>query len=637
MRAFASVLRSGFAAVAAALLLACAGASAGVPITLQSAPQVSTAPPSGALDRVRKLFGKRPADADLLPAEEAYRLEVHARDSRTLDATFTPAPGYYLYRDRIHFRIEDPAGIAIEQVQLPQAQRKLDPNFGQVDVYRQPFEAVLRLSQAVAGPVRLHASYQGCNEPLGVCYPPIESTVTVASFASAEPQAEAPGAVASAPAGADDGSETSRIRGLFAQGTLSLLVTFLGLGVLLAFTPCMLPMIPILSGIVVGQGAHASRSRTLVLSAAYVLGMAITYAAAGVAAGLAGALLSMSLQGAPARIGFAAVFVLLALAMFGWYRLQLPSSLQTALARGAGRIPGGHVASVFLMGALSALIVGPCVAAPLAGALLYIGQTRDALRGGLALFALALGMGVPLLAVAGTAGGVLRRAGAWADAVQQFFGVVMLATAIYIVSPVIPLVAQQLLWATLLIVSAMFVHAIDPLPTDAPAHRRLFKGMGVFALLIGIATLAGALAGSDDLLRPLAPLRRPAAAVVQPLPFQPVRSIADLDAQLRSARGREVMLDFWAEWCVSCKEMDRITFADPKVRARLEPMLLLRADVTANSAHDQALLRRFGLFGPPGTIFFDRSGVERPQRVIGYEAPETFLASVRRALPNVEP
>jgi thiol:disulfide interchange protein DsbD len=481
--------------------------------------------------------------------------------------------------------------------------------------------------------VRLHASYQGCNEPLGVCYPPIEKTLTIAAAAAGTQAAPALQGVAVAVAPGDE-SESSRIQGLFAHGTLPLLAAFFGFGVLLAFTPCMLPMIPILSGIVVGEGIHGSRGRTLALSAAYVLGMAMTYAAAGVAAGLAGALLSMYLQSAPARMAFAAIFVLLALAMFGWYRLQLPSAVQSWLSRGASRIPGGHLASVFVMGALSALIVGPCVAAPLAGALLYIGQSRDALRGGLALFTLAIGMGVPLLVVGATAGSVLRRAGPWAQSVQRIFGVLMLGTAIYLVGPVIPMVAQQLLWASLLIVSAMFVHAIDPLPADAPAHRRLFKGVGVIALVLGVATLAGALAGSDDLLRPLGGLRSAGAAPVQPLPFQSVRSVADLDAKLADARGREVMLDFWAEWCVSCKEMDHITLADPQVRARLAPMLLLRADVTANSTDDQALLRRFKLFGPPGTIFFDQQGRERPQRVIGYEPPETFLASVRRALPN---
>jgi thioredoxin:protein disulfide reductase len=494
-------------------------------------------------------------------------------------------------------------------------------------VYHHPVEALIRLSEPATGPLRVHARYQGCNEPLGVCYPPIDKTLTVTPVSlstAGAPQQALPA----------DHSETARVRRLFAGGLLPLLATFFGLGVLLAFTPCMLPMLPILSGIVVGQGQHAPRRHTLVLSSAYVLGMAITYAAAGVAAGLAGSLLSAYLQNPVMLFAFAAIFVVLALAMFDVYRLQLPSRLQSAAAKVSQRFPGGRAATVFVMGGVSALIVGPCVAAPLAGALLYIGQTHDALLGGVALFTLAIGMGVPLLLVGTTAAGLLRRAGPLSLSLQRMFGVVMLALAIYVVSPVVPVVAQQLLWATLLIVSSMFVHALDPLPVDAPGHRRLFKGVGVIGLVLGLATLAGALGGNADLLHPLAGLRATSAPAAESPVFQPVRSTADLDARLRAAAGREVMLDFWAEWCVSCKEMDRLTFTDPRVRARMQTMLLLRADVTGNTADDQALLRRFSLFGPPGIVFFDSQGREQPERVIGFEQPDEFLASLARALPR---
>ena len=587
----------------------------------------SSTPAQSALDSVRKWLGAGTLQQELLPPDQAYRLDVRMRDARTLVATFTPAEGNYLYRDRIHFRIEDPPDIAIDSVSLPDGEAKQDSNFGQVTVYRRPIEALIRLSRPSTAALRLHASYQGCNEPRGVCYPPIEKTLTVAMVQATPPPAPAAIAV---PRG--DDSETARVRGLFAYGTVPLAAAFFGFGVLLAFTPCMLPMFPILSGIIVGQGPRASRRRTLGLSLAYVLGMAVTYAATGVAAGLAGALLSASLQSAPVRVAFAAVFVLLALAMFGMVRLQLPSALQTVLGRIVQRIPGGHATSAFLMGALSALIVGPCVAPPLAGALLYIGQTRDALLGGLALFSLALGMGAPLVVVGATAGSVLRRAGALAASVQRLFGIVMLGVAVYLVSPVISLLAQQLLWAALLIGSAMFARAIDPLPPDAPPHRRLFKGIGVISLALGVATLVGALSGSQDLLRPLAGLRGAAAPAPEQATFKPVKSSAELDARLRSARGHAVMLDFSAEWCVSCQEMERHTFADARVRAALRNVLLLRADVTANDDDDQALLRRFGLYGPPGIVFFDGQGHESPYRVIGFEPPEQFLESLDRAL-----
>ncbi|MDQ6881154.1 MAG: protein-disulfide reductase DsbD, partial [Pseudomonadota bacterium] len=400
------------------------------------------------------------------------------------------------------------------------------------------------------------------------------------------------------------------------------------------FTPCMLPMVPILSGIIAGHGTQATRRRALGLSTLYVLGMAVAYAGAGIVAGLAGSLVSAALQ-SPWTLGaFAAVFIVLAMSMFGFYELQLPGSLQGRLIAASNRLPGGRATGVFLMGVVSAVIVGPCVAAPLAGALLYISQTRDAMLGGAALFSMAVGMGIPLLAVGASTNALLHRAGPWTAFVKAAFGVSLLAMAIYVLTPVIPVVAQHLLWAALLIVSAVFLHAIDPLPVDARPGLRLFKGVGVIGLVAGIALLLGALSGNRDVLQPLAALRtNPAATAAGELRFEAITSVADLDARIAAARGRPVMLDFWAEWCVSCKEMDRFTFSDAGVQARLRDVVLLRADVTANSAQDQALLRRFSLFGPPGIVFFDALGRELPYRVIGYEPPARFLASLAKALP----
>jgi thiol:disulfide interchange protein DsbD len=636
-----------FAAVLAALVGAVLPGAHAASDSLSSTPtpQFSEARAAkGPLDAVRGWLKSGSSAPELLPPDQAYQLSVRASAADTLVATLSPAPDYYLYRERIKFRIEDPAGIAVASVTLPPGDIKEDPNFGKTEVYHHPVDAVIRLSGPVAGgkSVRVHASYQGCNEPLGVCYPPIDKTLTVALDGAAAATTQAPadtGAkdarvdTASSARPQDEPSDAGRIRHLFSRGgPWALVAAFFGFGILLAFTPCMLPMIPILSGIIVGQGGHPTKRHAVGLSAVYVLGMAITYAAAGVAAGLAGSLLSAFLQNPWVLGAFAAVFVLLALSMFGLYELQLPSSLQSVLAGATGRIPGGRAAGVFLMGALSALIVGPCVAAPLAGALLYISQTRDAVLGGAALFSMAVGMGVPLMVVGATAGAFVRRAGPWTVSAMRLFGAAMLAVAIYLVSPVIPLVAQQLLWAALLIVSAMFLHAIDPLPNDAPGHRRLFKGVGVIGLVAGIALLAGALSGSRDLLQPLAGIRGAAAPARNEIAFQPVSSLADLDARLRSARGRYVMLDFWAEWCVSCKEMERFTFNDPQVQARLKDVLVLRADVTANNAQDQALLRRFALFGPPGIVFFDPQGQELAYRVIGFEPPEKFLVSLGHAM-----
>ncbi len=608
LAAFVVVVKAALLHVIAALLFAAIpahGAWAAAP------PYADARAGDVALDTIKNWLGGPTTQAELLPPDEAYRLSIRARDADTLLATLTPAKDYYLYRDRIGFRIEEPAGMSIGSVSLPTGDMKADPTFGNTEVYHQPVEAVIRLVRphgARPASIKLRASYQGCNEPRGVCYPPIEKILTVAlpsAGATGEPVAATEATVRSTasadavPSPRGEASDSDLVRRLFDSGDRwALVAAFFGFGVLLAFTPCMLPMIPILSGILVGHGQPSSRLQALGLSAVYVLGMAITYAATGVAAGLAGALLSAFLQNPWVLGAFAAIFVLLALSMFGLFELRLPSSFQSTVANVSRRIPGGRATGAFLMGVLSALIVGPCVAAPLAGALLYIGQTRDAVLGGTALFSMAIGMGVPLLVVGATAGAFLRRAGPWTQSIKRVFGVLMLALAVYLIAPVVPLVLLQLLWATLLIVSAMFVHAIDPLPPDAAGHRRLFKGVGVIALVGGIALLVGALSGSRDLLQPLGGIAGGAAPVRAELAFQPVKSVAELDARVQSARGRYVMLDFWAEWCVSCKEMDRFTFSDPRVQARLADVLVLRADVTANNADDQALLRRFSLFGP---------------------------------------
>jgi thiol:disulfide interchange protein DsbD len=409
------------------------------------------------------------------------------------------------------------------------------------------------------------------------------------------------------------------------------LAGFLFLGVLLTFTPCVLPMVPILSAIIAGEGKSLNKWRAFTLSLTYVLGMAIAYAAAGIAAAYSGSLLAAALQNAWVLGAFALVFVVLALSMFGFYDLRLPGFLHQHLHSAHKRLRGGQIASVAGMGVLSAIIVSPCVAAPLAGALLYISQTRDVALGGAALFAMALGMGVPLMVVGVSEGALLPKAGAWMDGVRKFFGVLLLAVAVWIVSPVLPPMAQMLAWGALLIGSAMFLRAIDPLPPAAPGWSRLWKGVGILALVAGIAFVVGALSGGRDVLRPLAGLGGKAQTASLPLPWNRVASLGELDDRL-NAPGRPVMLDFYADWCVSCKEMEAFTFSDPQVRAQLDRMLLLQVDVTANNDADKALLKRFSLFGPPGIIFFDAQGREiKGLRVIGYQGPERFLKTLTLA------
>ncbi|OGS90096.1 MAG: thiol:disulfide interchange protein [Gallionellales bacterium GWA2_59_43] len=572
-----------------------------------------------------------------LPPDQAFGLQVTVRDADTLQASFTLADGYYLYRDKIAFSSKDGA-VRVKAVNLPRGEMKQDPSFGNVEVFHSSFQAEIELERVAKGAasVTLDATYMGCSEQ-GLCYPPINKALTVelpdVGTGLREPgmtEAPPPSYIKPLPSGGD---ENSQIAGLFAGGDFWLIVSFFfGAGLLLAFTPCVFPMIPILSGIIVGRGHKITHAHAFLLSLAYVLGMAITYAAAGVAAGYSGELISNALQTPWVLGSFAAVFVVLSLSMFGFYELQLPSALQSKLTDTSNKLHGGHLGGVFAMGALSAIIMGPCVAAPLAGALLYIGQTHDAVLGGTALFALALGMGAPLLAIGSSAGVLLPKAGAWMEAVKRFFGVLLLGLAIWIVSPVIPLIAQMLAWAALLIFSGIYLHALDPLPPQAGGGRRLVKGVGILALLLGVAYLIGALSGARDLLRPLSNIGRAAAEAPATLQFSRVHSLAELDARIAQADGKTVMLDFYADWCVSCKEMERFTFSDPAVRAQLKNTLLLQADVTANSEDDKALLKRFGLYGPPGILFFDAKGGELSDfRVVGYQDAARFMQSLQRA------
>ncbi len=577
---------------------------------------------------LENLSGKQ---SSFLPPDQAFELQVVARDAQLLQASFRITPGYYLYRDKISFTVAEGGG-RITDVRLPAGEIKQDPNFGPTEVYHQSFQAALLLADTAPGqPVILKARYQGCSED-GLCYPPIDKTITL-NLGATLGNAPDTGAAAQIPAAPEN--DNTRIAGLFKQGSFWLIVSFFfGAGLLLAFTPCVFPMIPILSGIIVGRGHKITHAHAFLLSLAYVLGMALTYAAAGVAAGFSGSLISNALQTPWVLGSFAGLFVLLSLSMFGFYELQLPSALQSKLSDTSNRLHGGHLSGVFAMGALSAVIMGPCIAAPLAGALLYIGQTHDAVLGGVALFALALGMGAPLLLIGSSAGVLLPKAGAWMEAVKRFFGVTMLALAIWIINPIIPVSVQMLLWAALLIFSGIYLRALDPLPHNAHPRHKLAKGLAILLLLLGVAYLIGGLSGTRDILRPLGELTdRPALAdTTHSLRFERVKSSAELDARLAAAAGKTVMLDFYADWCTSCKEMERFTFSDPTVQAKLANSLLLQADVTENNADDKALLQRFGLFGPPATLFFNPRGQElSDHRVTGYQNAEDFLSSLESA------
>ena len=564
---------------------------------------------------------------DLLEPEKAFRFAARALDGATVEVTFVIADGYYMYRERFKFAAEGNPQVKLGAADLPPGRKHKDEFFGEVQTYRKSVRILLPVEGE--GRFDLKVTSQGCAD-VGVCYVPMESTATLRVAAGMPGYSEAPRRVDAVPTFSVFASDIDIAR-LFEGNLLLVLGGFFVFGLLLTFTPCVLPMIPILSGIIAGEGRSLNRARALTLSLSYVLGMAVAYAAAGIAAAFSGSLLAAALQNAWVLGAFALVFVVLALSMFGFYELRLPGFLHDRLHSAHRSLPGGRIASVAGMGVLSAVIVSPCVAAPLAGALLYISQTRDVALGGAALFAMALGMGVPLIAVGVSEGALLPRAGAWMESVRKFFGVLLLAVAIWVVSPVLPAVAVMLAWAALLIGAAMFLRAIDPLPPAASGWWRLWKGAGIIALVAGVALLVGALSGGRDPLRPLAGLTQGGARVDSKLPWTRVASLAELQEKL-GAPGKPVMLDFYADWCVSCKEMEAFTFSDPKVRAQLEGMLLLQADVTDNNEEHRALLKRFSLFGPPGIIFFDAQGREiRGLRVVGYQNAERFLKTLSLA------
>ncbi len=630
---------------------------------------------------------------DFIDPEVAFKYSARMIDPHTVEVGFNIVQGYYLYREKFKFSAE-PDSVKLGAPQFPKGIEKTDEFFGKVEIYHGSLRILVPLQSTEPGTtsIKLKTVYQGCAEA-GFCYPPQEriselKLVSAAIKSGADsggdittlvggatgsalkglsknaPQLNTPVSVAQidtpavagpvafatsagASVGKDGGqavpaggksrivdlltSSDMQVVQLLASGNFwEIVVGFLGLGLLLSLTPCVFPMIPIISGIIVGEGHRLTRTRSFLLSLSYVLGMAIMYTAAGVAAGLSGNLLSSALQNVGVLSAFALIFVLLAMSMFGFYELQLPTALQSRLAEASNRVGGGKLGGVFAMGALSAIIVGPCVAAPLAGALLYIGKTRDVVLGGSALFAMAIGMGVPLLLVGLSAGTLLPKAGAWMNAVKKFFGVMLLGMAIWVVSPVLPSAVVMLAVSVLLIVSATFMHAIDPLPPHAHGPHRFWKGVGVICLVAGVALLIGVMSGSRDILQPLAGLRvaQPAASTVQAAQFERVKSLAELESRLASAN-KPAMLDFYADWCVSCKEMERYTFSDPAVQARFSGMLLLQADVTANDEQDKALLKRFSLYGPPGIIFFDVRGKELGNaRVVGYQESADFLKTL---------
>ncbi len=590
------------------------------------------------------LFTSGSDEDEILEPDQAFKYSAFAIDPNTVIARWEIEPKHYLYKDKFKFSIANNDTVSLGSAIIPQGEEKDDEFFGRIEVFHDLVEVKLPLNRTRtdAAEIELNVSYQGCAE-VGICYPPQkkQTRIKLSAADKVSNSSQTTQVASTTPASSAPVSEQDSLAASLATGnTFTTILLFFGLGLLLAFTPCVFPMIPILSSIIVGQGDSLTTRRAFTLSLVYVLAMALTYTFAGIIAGLFGANLQAAFQNPIILSVFSGIFVLLALSMFGFYELQLPSALQSKLATISNNQQSGSLAGVAIMGLLSALIVGPCVAPPLMGALIYIGQTGDAVLGGIALFSLSLGMGAPLLLIGTSAGKFLPRAGGWMDAVKAVFGVALLAVAIWMLERILPAAIIMTLWAILLITSSIYMGTLEPLAEAASGWKKLWKGIGVILLLQGAMILAGVAMGNSD---PLQPLKGTSiqmvstngqAATSSHITFKTIKGVEGLNQAIAqaNAEGKGVMLDFYADWCISCKEFEKYTFSDPDVIRSLSGVVTLQADVTANDDADQALLKHFKLIGPPAILFFGKDGMEyRNHRVVGYMEADAFAKQVDSA------
>jgi len=591
-------------------------------------PLAAAAPTMAAADAATAIVPAAHKADDFLDPDVAFRLAARVASPGKVGLDWAIAPGYYLYQQRLKFAASTP-GVTLGKAELPAGDTKHDEYFGEQVVYHHELRALLPYAGVASGTLEIAVTYQGCAEK-GLCYPPITKRFTLAlpKAAAADGGAASGGASGNGGGSGNYVSEQDRLAAMIRGGSLWLMLgTFFGIGLLLAFTPCVLPMVPILSGLIAGQGKDVTTGRAFALSFTYVMGMALTYTIAGAAFAAAGHQVQAVFQQAWIVLLFAALFIALALSMFGLYTIQMPAAIQTRLTGASNSQRAGTFGGVAVMGALSALIVTACVAPALVATLVVIGQGGNVVRGAAALFAMSFGMGTPLLVVGASAGKLLPRAGAWMDAVKQLFGALMLGVAAWMLARLVGDRWSLLLYAVPLVAAAVVLLRLQARVGSVRIGSRVAAAAGFVAALL---LVVGAVRGATD---PLHPLANPAAAKAREAVFEQIHSVAELDAVVAqaAAAGQPVMLDFYADWCASCKEMERYTFSDPAVRSQLGNLRLLRADVTANNDDDQALLKRFGIFGPPTIAFYDRAGREQPAyRVVGYMKAGEFSSLLQR-------
>jgi len=565
---------------------------------------------------------------ELLPAEQAFQFVATVKDANTIRVNWTIADGYYLYRNKIKLALANSPSAQLGEINIPQGKPYHDEAFGQVQIFHNElgFDLPIVRSSKTAQTISLIAKYQGCADR-GVCYPPMESKIELLL-----PEATQLSTQALANPIARLSEQDQIFQSLQNDSFFLTLLSFFGFGLLLAFTPCIFPMIPILSGIIVGQGDSVTPRKAFLLSLSYVFASALTYTVFGILAALFGSNLQTAFQNPWIIAVFSGIFILLSLSMFGFYNLELPKSFQSKVHNSSDSHRDGSYFGAAIMGALSSLIVGPCVAAPLAGALIYIGQTGDVILGGSALFVMGFAMGSPLLIIGTSAGSLLPKAGNWLNSTKAVFGVLMLAVSVWMLDRIIPPSITMLLAASLFIIPAIYLRAIDSLHEIDSGWHKLWKGVGLMMLIYGTLLLIGLSMGNTNPLQPLSGFSGGHSIKQEHgLKFKKIASLSDLDQVLEQAQANNqwVMLDFYADWCISCKEMEAYTFTDEEVKNKLSSFILVQADVTKNNADDQALLKHFNLIGPPAILFFGPNKIERKaSRVIGYQHTDVFLSNI---------
>jgi len=616
------------------------------PITKSVALDISSIHKPSIVDSALDIFSKAkigvqsvvdkvsPISDEPLPADEAFAFSIEAIDANTLMATWQIHPEYYLYNDKFFFDIK---GAEFGDIVFPKGKEKDDPLFGKVQIHKGQLNVEIPLKNIQSQQITFIAKYQGCWLG-GICYPPLEKTTNIVlPIQGAEATVVEPVAVVvnNTPTNTPtiELNETDKIAALLQQDNILLvLASFFGFGLLLSLTPCVFPMIPILSGIIVGQKGEVTTRKALIMSIVFVLAMSVTYSIAGVLAGYFGENLQVLFQTPWILVVFALIFVALAFSMFGYYEIQLPASIQGKIAKISNKQEGGHLVGVAIMGFLSALIVGPCVAPPLAGALIYIGQTGDAVLGGLSLFVMSLGMGAPLLAI-GAGVSKLPKAGSWMDNVKYVFGILMLAVAIWLLDRIISPVVSLALWATLFSFSPIAMGVLNSLTNTPTPWQRIFKAIGLLVLAYGILLWGLVARGGGDMLAPLSGYGTSTQSEQVHVRFEKIKSNSDLDRILLKAKTNNqiVMLDFYADWCISCKELERFVFSNIKVVNAMKNHIALQADVTANDATDKALMARFNIIGPPAILFFNNGVEKRAQRIVGEINAQGYLEHFNKA------